>query len=51
MCQPQTKNPRVKKIKLLFPKASLRASDAVWLLSRLLLPTGTLGVLTNKAKV
>ena len=51
MCQPQTKKPRVKKIKLLFPKASFKASDAVWLLSKLLLPTGIFGVFTNRATI
>ena len=38
-------------MKLLFPKASLKASDAVWLLSKLLLPTGIFGVFTNRATI
>ena len=47
ICQPQTKNPSVKNIKLLLVKASLKASEAVCLLSWLLVPAGILGVLTN----
>ena len=50
ICQPQTKNPKVKKIKLLLLNASIKASLAVWLLLSLV-PTGVLGVLINKAVI
>ena len=50
ICQPQTKNPKVKNIKLLLLNASIKASLAVWLLLSLF-PTGVLGVLINKAVI
>ena len=43
MCQPQTKKPNVKYIKLLLLNASLSASVAVWL-SLTIPPSTSLGV-------
>ena len=50
MCHPQTKKPKVKKLKLLFEKASLIASIAVWLLS-FVLSDEIFGVVTKNATI